>query len=54
MLTTEERMEISVLKKRVQSIRAIAAATGKSRNTVCRQLRGGAAAAVRKPAARRG
>jgi len=53
MLTAEERMEISVLKKHGQSIRAIAAATGKSRNTVRRHLRGGEAAAVRKPAAKR-
>ena len=48
MLTAEEQMEISVLKKHGESIRAIAAATGKSRNTVRRYLRGGAEAAKRK------
>ena len=41
MLTTEERMEIAVLKRHGTSIRAIARATGPSRNTVRRYLRGG-------------
>jgi transposase len=53
MLKAEERMEIAVLKKHGESIRAIARAMGVSRNTVRRHLRGGDSAAVRKPAARR-
>jgi len=53
MLKAEERMEIAVLKKHGESIRAIARAMGVSRNTVRRHLRGGDGAAVRKPAARR-
>jgi len=53
MLTAEEQMEIAVLKKHGESIRAIAAATGKSRNTVRRYLRGGSEAAKRKASAKR-
>ena len=48
MLTTEEQMEIAVLKRHGTSIRAIARATGLSRNTVRRYLRGGDEAATRK------
>jgi len=46
-------MEISVLNKHGMSIRGIAEATGLSRNMVRRYLRGGEAAAARKPAAKR-
>jgi transposase len=53
MLTAEEQMEIAVLKKHGKSIRAIAAATGKSRNTVRRYLRGGDDARQRKKAPKR-
>jgi len=53
MLTTEEQMEISVLKRHGTSIRAIAKATGLARNTVRRYLRGGDEAATRKPAPKR-
>ena len=53
MLKAEERMEIAVLKKHGESIRAIARTMGVSRNTVRRYLRGGEGAAVRKPVARR-
>ena len=53
MLKAEERMEIAVLKKHGESIRAIARAMGVSRNTVRRYLRSGEGAAVRKPAVRR-
>jgi transposase len=53
MLKAEEQMEIAVLKKHGESIRAIALAMGVSRNTVRRHLRGGDGAAVRKPAVRR-
>ena len=53
MLTAEEAMEIAVLAKHGTSIRAIAAATGRSRNTVRRYLREGEAAGTRKPAAKR-
>ncbi len=48
MLTAEEQMEIAVLRKHGESIRGIASATGKSRNTVRRYLRGGPEAAKRK------
>jgi hypothetical protein len=54
MLDAEERMEISVLSRHGGSIRSIARATGRSRNTVRRYLRGGDDIAVRrKPAAKR-
>jgi transposase len=53
MLKAEGRMEISVLKKHGQSIRAIARAMGVSRNTVRRHLRGGEEAGVRKPPPKR-
>jgi transposase len=53
MLTAEEQMEIVVLRKHGESIRAIAAATGKSRNTVRRYLRGGDTAAKRRKAPKR-
>lgn len=53
MISEEERMEITVLAKHGMSIRGIMEATGKSRNTVRRYVRGGAQAAVRKPAAKR-
>ncbi len=53
MLTVEERMEISVFAKHGMSIRAIAKATGASRNTVRRYLRGGDDVAARKPTPRR-
>jgi transposase len=50
MLDAEERMEISVLSRHGRSIRSIARATGRSRNTVRRYLRGGNdIAARRKP-----
>lgn len=50
MLTAEEQMEFAVLKKHGESIRALSKSTGRSRNTVRRYLRGGDAAATRKPA----
>ena len=53
MLTAEDRMEISVLSRHGDSIRAIAQRTGRSRNTVRRHLRGGEETARRKPAAKR-
>src|SRR5205085_10725581 len=53
MLKAEGRMEIAVLKKHGQSIRAIARAMGVSRNTVRRHLRGGEEAGVRKPPPKR-
>jgi len=53
MLTTSDQMEIAVLKRHGTSIRAIAKATGLSRNTVRRYLRGGNKAATRKSAPRR-
>jgi hypothetical protein len=54
MLDAEERMEISVLSKQGGSIRSIARATGRSRNTVRRYLRGGGdITARRKPATKR-
>jgi len=54
MLDAEERMEISVLSRHGRSIRSIARATGRSRNTVRRYLRGGGDIRVRrKPAPRR-
>lgn len=53
MLTAEERMELEVLKKHGASIRELARATGRSRNTVRRYLREGEAAAVRRPAPKR-
>jgi transposase len=40
MLTAEDRMEISVLSRHGDSIRAIAQRSGRSRNTVRRYLRG--------------
>ena len=53
MLNAEERMEISVLARHGQSIRSIAEATGRSRNTVRRHLRGGEAVKQRKPGPKR-
>lgn len=53
MISAEGRTEISVLNKHGMSIRGIAEATGLSRNTVRRYLRGGETAAARKPAAKR-
>lgn len=53
MLTAEDRMEISVLSRHGDSIRAIAQRTGRSRNTVRRYLRGGEETARRKPPAKR-
>lgn len=54
MLDAEERMEISVLSRHGRSIRSIARATGRSRNTVRRYLRGdGSITAKRKPATKR-
>lgn len=53
MISAEGWMEISVLNKHGMSIRGIAEATGLSRNTVRRYLRGGEAAAACKPAAKR-
>jgi transposase len=46
-------MEISVLLRHGSGIRAISRATGWSRNTVRRYLRGGETAATRKPSANR-
>jgi transposase len=48
MLDAEERMEISVLSRHGRSIRSIARAMGRSRNTVRRYLRGGDNIAVRR------
>ena len=53
MLKAEEQMELVVLKKHGTSIRSLTRATGRSRNTVRRYLRGGEAAATRKPAPKR-
>lgn len=53
MLKAEEQMELIVLKKHGESIRGLSRATGRSRNTVRRYLRGGADAATRKLAAKR-
>jgi transposase len=53
MLKAEERMELDVLRRHGASIRELAKATGRSRNTVRRYLRGGEAAATRKPGERR-
>ncbi len=53
MLKAEERMELDVLRKHGASIRELARATGRSRNTVRRHLREGEAAATRKPAPKR-
>ena len=53
MLTVEERMEITVLKKHGESIHGISKALGISRNTVRRYLREGEAASVRKPGPKR-
>lgn len=53
MLTAEERMELDVLQKHGAGIRELARSTGRSRNTVRRYLREGAAAAVRKSAPKR-
>jgi transposase len=50
MLTAEERMELEVLRKHGTSIRGLAKASGRSRNTVRRYLRGGHAATIRRPA----
>jgi transposase len=52
MLKAEEQMELVVLKKHGESIRALSRSTGRSRNTVRRYLRDGAAAA-RKAAPKR-
>ena len=46
-------MELVVLKKHGESIRSLSLSTGRSRNTVRRYLRGGEAAATRKPAPKR-
>ena len=53
MLTAEEQMELTVLKKHGAGIRELARATGRSRNTVRRYLREGEAAGARKPAPKR-
>lgn len=53
MLTAEDRMELDVLRKHGTSIRELARATGRSRNTVRRHLREGEAASTRKPAPKR-
>lgn len=53
MLTAEEQMELTVLKKHGAGIRELARATGRSRNTVRRYLREGDAAGARKPAPKR-
>ena len=53
MLKAEEQMELVVLKKHGESIRSLSRATGRSRNTVRRYLRGGESAATRKPAPKR-
>ena len=54
MLDAEERMEISVLSRHGRSIRSIARATGRSRNTVRRYLRCGDDIAVRRKSATKG
>ena len=53
MLTTEEQMEIAVLKRHGTSIRAIARVAGLSRNAVRRYLRGGEEAVTRQPGPKR-
>lgn len=53
MLKAEEHMELVILKKHGESIRALSRSTGRSRNTVRRYLRGGEAAATRKLAPKR-
>jgi len=53
MLIAEEQMELVVLKKHGESIRSLSRSTGRSRNTVRRYLREGAAAATRKLAPKR-
>lgn len=53
MLTSEEQMELEILRKHGASIRELAKATGHSRNTVRRYLRGGDGVRVRKPAPKR-
>lgn len=53
MLKAEEQMELVVLKKHGEGIRALARSTGRSRNTVRRYVRGGEAAATRKSAPKR-
>ena len=53
MLKAEEQMELVVLKKHGESIRSLSRSTGRSRNTVRRYLRGGDAAARRKPGSQR-
>ena len=53
MLTVEEQMELVVLKKHGEGIRALTRSTGRSRNTVRRYVRGGDAAAKRKPGPKR-
>jgi transposase len=50
MLTSEEQMELEVLRKHGASIRELAKSSGHSRNTVRRYLRGGATAGQRRPA----
>lgn len=53
MLTAEEQMELEILRKHGGSIRELAKATGHSRNTVRRYLRGGDGVRVRKAAPKR-
>ena len=53
MLTVEEQMELVILKKHGEGIRSLTRSTGRSRNTVRRYLRGGEAAATRKPGPKR-
>jgi transposase len=53
MLKAEEQMELVVLNKHGASIRGLAQATGRSRNTVRRYLRGGAEVATRQLAPKR-
>jgi transposase len=53
MLTVEERMELDLLKRHGVSIRSLAKATGRSRNTVRRYLRNGELPPVRVPTVKR-
>src|SRR6185437_16046613 len=53
MLKAEEQMEIAVVEKHGDSIRAIARPMGVSRNTVRRYLRGGEQAVVRQASPKR-
>ena len=53
MLKAEEQMELVVLNKHGESIRALSRTTGRSRNTVRRYLRGGEDAATRKAGPKR-